>query len=52
MQKKDEKFSKFVEFKEVVDKETNKKVKYLSSDKGGEYVPNEFEKNYEKEGIR
>jgi len=42
MHKKDETFSKFVEFKELVKKETNKKVKALKSDNGDEYASNDF----------
>jgi len=45
MQRKDQTFTKFCEFKAFVDKESGKKVKSLRSDKGGEYVPNEF-KNF------
>ena len=40
--KKDETFSKFVEFKALLEKETSKKVKALKSDNGGEYMLNEF----------
>ena len=42
MQKKDETFSKFVELKALVKKESNKKVKALRSDNGGEYMSNDF----------
>ena len=42
MRKKDETFSKFFEFKELVEKEIEKKVKALGSDNGGEYVSNYF----------
>ena len=52
MQKKDETFSKFVEFKALVEKETSKKVKALRSNNGGEYVLNEFKNLCVKEGIR
>lgn len=52
MQNKDHTFSKFVEFKELVKKETGRKVKDLRSDKGGEYVLNEFNNLSAKEGIR
>ena len=52
MQKKDQTFSKFCEFKELVEKDTSKKVKALRSDNGGEYVSNEFKNFFEKEGIR
>ena len=37
MQKKDEVFSKFVEFKALVEKETWKKVKDLQRNNGGEF---------------
>jgi len=50
--KKYETFSKFVEFKTLVEKETGKKVKALKSDNGGEYVLNEFKKLCAKEGIQ
>ena len=40
MQKKDETFSKFVEFKSLIEKEIGKKVKDLRTDNGGEYVSN------------
>eukprot|EP00253_Pinus_taeda_P031801 PITA_31801 len=52
MQNKDQKFSKFVEFKEIVEKETGKKVKALKSDNGGEYMSNEFKIFCAKEGIQ
>ena len=52
MRKKDEIFSKIVEFKALVEKEINKKVKALRSDNGGKYVSNEFKFFYAKEGIR
>ena len=42
MQKKSETFSKFCEFKALVDKELGKQVKALRSDNGGEYISNEF----------
>ena len=38
MQKKDKKFSKFCEFKALVEKELGKQVKALRSDNGGEYI--------------
>lgn len=43
---------KFVEFKALVEKERNKKVKALRSDNGGEYVSNEFKNLCAKEGIQ
>lgn len=48
MWKKDETFSKFVEFKALVEKETDKKVKALRSENGGEYVSNDFKEFYVK----
>ena len=52
MRKKDEVFSKFVEFKALVEKDTGRKVKFLRSDNGGEYVSNEFKNLCATEGIR
>lgn len=51
MQKKYEILSKFVEFKALVEKETEKKVKALNNDNRGAYVLNEFKKNCLNEGI-
>ena len=45
MQKKDDTFSTFVEFKELVEKENDKKVKALRSDNGGEYMLTKFKTN-------
>ena len=50
-QKKSETFSKFCEFKALVDKESGKQVKALRSDNGGEYISGEFKDFYSKEGI-
>ena len=52
MQKKEDIFSKVVEFKALVQKETCKKVKALKSDNGGEYMSNEFKIFCAKEGIQ
>ena len=38
MQKKDQTFSRFCEFKALVEKECEKKIRALHSDNGGEYV--------------
>jgi hypothetical protein len=52
MQKKDQTFSKFCEFKALVEKESGKQVKALRSDNGGEYISNEFKYLCSREGIR
>lgn len=52
MQKKVQTFSKFVEFKALVEKEIGRKVKALRSDNGGAYMLNEFKNFCAKEGIR
>ena len=52
MQKKDQTFSKFCEFKELMEKELGKQVKALQSDNGGEYILNKFKDFCSKEGIR
>lgn len=52
MQKKHQTFSKFVEFKAIVEKETHEKVKALKSDNDGEYALNEFKNLCAKQGIR
>lgn len=52
MQKKNQMFSKFCEFKALVEKYTGKKVKALRSDNGGEYISNEFKKFCAKKGIQ
>jgi hypothetical protein len=52
MQKKDQTFSKFCEFKALVEKESGKQVKALRSNNGGEYISNEFKEFCSREGIR
>jgi len=52
MQKKSETYSKFYEFKALVEKESGKKVKALRSDNGGEYISDEFKDFCKVEGIR
>jgi len=51
MHKKDKTFSKFVELKELIEKESGRKLNVLRSDNHGEYLLNEFKKIYAKEGI-
>lgn len=50
MRKKDEKFSNFIVFKALVEKETHKKVNAFRSNNGGEYITNDFKEFYAKEG--
>ena len=49
MQKKYQMFSKFCEFKALVEKYAGKKVKVVRSYNGGEYISNEFKNFYAKE---
>jgi len=52
MHKKDQTFTKFCEFKALVEKESSKKVKSLWSDHAGDYVSNEFKNFCTVEGIK
>ena len=52
MQKKDQTFSKFCEFKALVEKDSKKKIKALRIDNGGEYVSQEFKDFCAVEGIK
>jgi len=52
MQKKDQTFTKFCEFKALFKKESRKKIKGLRSDNGGEYVSQEFKDFCVMEGIK
>ena len=49
---KGELFSRFQEFKALVENQTGKKIKVLRSDNGGEYTSNEFQDFYTQGGIR
>ena len=51
-QKKSETYSKFCEFKALVEKESGKKVKALRSDNGGEFIFGKFKDFCSTEGIR
>ena len=44
LKKKSEVFSKFKEYKALVENQTGKKIKVLRSDNGGEFCEKEFEK--------
>ena len=52
MQKKDQIFTIFCEFKALVEKESGKKIKALRSDNDGEYVSQEFKDFCAAEGIK
>eukprot|EP00253_Pinus_taeda_P025946 PITA_25946 len=52
MQKKSETYSKFCEFKALVEKESGKKVKAHRSDNGGEFISGDFKDLCSAEGIR
>lgn len=52
MQKNDQTFTNFCEFKALVEKESGKKVKSLRSDNNGEYVSNDFKNFCVAEGIK
>ena len=52
MQNKSETYSKFCEFKTLVEKESGKQVKSLRSDNGGEYISGEFKDFCSTEGIQ
>ena len=52
MKTKDEVFSRFQEFKALVENQTGKKIRVLRSDNGGEYTSKEFMDFYAGEGIR
>jgi len=48
---KNEVFSKFVEFKKFIENQTDKKIKVLRSDNGGEYVTNQMDSFCKESGI-
>ena len=52
MQKKDQTFLKFCEFKGLAEKESGMKLKALRNDNGGEYISHQFKDFYVSEGIK
>ena len=52
MQKKDQTFLRFCEFKALAEKESGKKIKALHSDNGGDYVSQQFKDFCATEGIK
>ena len=52
MQNKDEVFSKFKEFKALIENHTKKKIKTFRSDNGGEFTSDEFNELCRESGIK
>ena len=52
MKKKREVFEKFKEFKGLIENRTEKRIKTLRLDNGGEYTSKEFEALCKEEGIK
>ena len=52
LKSKDEVFSAFKSYKNLVEKQTGKKIRNLQSDNGGEYISGDFEKFLDEEGIK
>ena len=52
MKNKDEVFSKFKEFKALIENHTEKKIKTFQSDNGSEFTSNEFKELCKDSGIK
>jgi transposase InsO family protein len=52
MKTKDEAFSRFQEFKALVENQTGRKIKVLISDNGGKYTSNDFKRFCTRVGIK
>ncbi len=47
-----EAFEHFKRFKELIENESNLKIKFLRLDNGGEFISNEFKNYYSEQGIK
>ena len=52
LNRKDQVFEKFLEWKTMVDKSTGKKLKAIRTDNGGEFTSGEFQAHLKAEGVR
>ena len=52
LKRKDEVFSKFKEFKALIENHTEKKIKTFQSDNGGEFTSDEFKELCRESGIK